>query len=254
MQTKTQKMILVPGGTFERGSDHSPDEQPVVGVEVSSFWIDRAPVTNEEFLAFIHAGGYEDPSYWTPAGWEYVQANGLSQPNYWSDPDWNAGGVPVTGVSWWEALAYARFAGKTLPTEAQWEYAAKGTDERTYPWGEEPPTLAHANFAPDCEPEDRRPTRPEAHPKNVSPFGCVDMAGNFAEWCLDNYWPNYDYEGSGGKDPVYVLDEEDEHVTRGGCGLHSADYLRCSSRDCYPPGLRDNLIGFRCVMGEPGRE
>lgn len=116
-----------------------------------------------------------------------------------------------------------------------------------YPWGEEAPTLDHANFAPGCEPVERKPTPVEAHAKNVSPFGCIDMAGNLAEWCLDNYWPNYGYEGAEGPDPIYVADEEDEHVARGGCGLHSEDYLRCSSRDCYPPGLRDNLIGFRCV-------
>lgn len=247
METKTE-MIRVPGGAFERGSSFSPDEQPVKKVEVSTFLIDRAPVTNVEFAAFVGAGGYEDPTYWTPLGWEHAKALGLSSPNYWNDPEWNAADVPVTGVSWWEALAYTRFVGKTLPTEAQWEYACRGIDARTYPWGEDYPTLEHANFAPGCEPVERAPTRPQIHSKNVSPFGCIDMVGNFAEWCLDNYWPNYDHEASAASvDPSYIVDEEDEHVVRGGCGLHNEDYLRCSSRDCYPPGLRDNLIGFRCA-------
>lgn len=250
METKTE-MVRIPGGVFERGSSLSPDEQPVKKIEVSAFLIDRAPVTNLEFAAFVEAGGYETPSYWTPAGWRHAQALGLDRPNYWNDPEWNAEDVPVTGVSWWEALAYARFVGKTLPTEAQWEYACAGADGRTYPWGEEHPTLEHANFAPGgCDPVRRAPTRPWAHPKNVSAFNCVDMAGNFAEWCLDNYWPNYGYEGSTDPDPVYAADEEDEHVVKGGCGLHNEDYLRCSSRDCYPPGLRDNLIGFRCASKE----
>lgn len=119
MQTKTE-IVRVPGGIFERGSSLSPDEQPVKKIEVSAFLMDRAPVTNLEFAAFVEAGSYKDPSYWTPAGWEHVQALGTDGPNYWNDSEWNAGGVPVTGVSWWEALAYARFVGKTLPTEAQW--------------------------------------------------------------------------------------------------------------------------------------
>lgn len=151
MKTKAKKMVLVPAGTFERGSPLSPDEQPVMRVQMSTFLIDRAPVTNAEFRVFVQSGGYENPEYWTPAGWEHVRELGLSQPNYWDDPVWNADDVPVTGVSWWEALAYARFVGKTLPTEAQWEYACRGSDGRTYPWGEETPTLEHANFAPGCE-------------------------------------------------------------------------------------------------------
>jgi formylglycine-generating enzyme required for sulfatase activity len=239
-------MVAVPGGAFLRGSDLSPDEQPPARVRMSAFLIDRRPVTNADFAAFV-ADGYRDASLWTPGGWDYIQANGITQPTYFDDPVWSAPDVPVTGVCWWEALAYARFAGKTLPTEAQWEYAARGTDGRLYPWGDDEPTLGHANFAPGCEPVDRRPTAPDAHPLNVSPFGCLDMAGNFAEWCLDNYTVGYRYEGAERPDPVHLADEYGEHVVRGGCGLHSDDYLRCSSRDTYPPGIRDNLIGFRCV-------
>jgi gamma-glutamyl hercynylcysteine S-oxide synthase len=247
MGVQTSEMVRVPAGTFVRGSSSSPDEQPVVEVRMSSFLIDAMPVTNGDFARFVEAGGYESPRWWTPAGWEFARERELAHPNYWLDPVWNPLEVPVTGVSWWEALAFARFCGKSLPTEAQWEYACRGSDDRTYPWGDEAPTLAHANFAPECEPEDRRPTPPDAHPANVSPFGCVDMSGNFAEWCLDNYSPGYGWEGAAGPDPLYVTREEDEHVVRGGCGLHSDDYLRCAARDTYRPGLRDNLLGFRCV-------
>lgn len=246
-QLQLQGMIHIPGGNLKRGSSHSPDEEPVICIEISAFLIDHAPVTNKDFRAFIDARGYHIPTYWTPIGWEYIQSNNITQPTYWNDPVWGIDGVPVTGVNWWEALAYARFMGKTLPSEAQWEYACRGTNGSTYPWGEDTPTLKHANFAPGCEPADRRPTTANAHSKNISPFGCIDMVGNFAEWCLDNYHPNYQYPGADARNPIYITSEEDEHVARGGSGLHSEDYLRCSGRDCYPPGVRDNLIGFRCV-------
>lgn len=243
--SSSQHMVLVPAGEFTRGSDLSPDEQPVVRVRMRAFRIE--PVTSTDYALFVDAGCYRDPSLWTPSGWAYVQDNELAQPTYFDDPVWNPPDVPVTGVSWWEALAYARFVGKFLPTEAQWEYAARGDTQHRYPWGNDEPTLELANFAPECEPVDRRPTRAADHPRNISLFGCVDMVGNFAEWCLDNYHADYRFGGAEGPDPAYLPDEEDDHVVKGGCGLHSDDYLRCSSRDCYPPGLRDNLIGFRCV-------
>lgn len=148
-------------------------------------------------------------------------------------------------MSWWEAFAYARWAGRTLPTEAQWEFACRGPAGNTYPWGEDWPDLSMANFAPGCEPIERAPTRPGKYPRNVSAFGVRDLVGNFAEWCLDNYRIGYDAEDT--VDPLYATDERDDHVVRGGCGLHDEDYLRGSARDHYNPGLRDNLIGFRCA-------
>lgn len=161
-------MVLVPAGEFTRGSNRSPDEQPVARVRMSAFLIDRAAVTNADYARFIDAGGYRDPSLWTPDGWAYVQESALSQPTYFDDPVWNPPDVPVTGVSWWEAVAYARFVGKCLPSEAQWEYACRGHTPQLYPWGDDDPTLKRANFAPDCEPVDRRPTRAADHPENVS--------------------------------------------------------------------------------------
>ncbi len=237
-------MCSVPAGKFRRGSTCSPDEQPEAEIELSSFYIDTTPVTNGLFGAFIDDGGYRKPSLWTPTGWSFVAEHGLQAPNYWHDPIWGVDDMPVTGVSWWEALAFARWIGKTLPTEAQWEYAWRGPAANTYPWGRDLPDLSLANYAPNAEPVDRRPTRPDAAPRNASACGCRDLAGNFADWCLDNYTTTYQVAG---KDPLYFTDERDDHVVRGGSGLHDEDYLRCSARDSYHPGLRDNLIGFRCV-------
>src|SRR5699024_7314860 len=154
-----------------------------------------------------------------------------------------------TGISWWEAKAFATFFGKDLPTEAQWEYACKGMDLRRFPWGNEEPTFNHANYAIDCDPTElnRSSTSVYEFPKNKSYFGCLDMAGNLAEWCLDNASINYKWDTTG-MDPLYITIPEDYHIVRGGGGLDNEDFMRCSARDNYPVSVRDNLIGFRCVI------
>ncbi|MEC3656505.1 SUMF1/EgtB/PvdO family nonheme iron enzyme [Bacillus siamensis] len=242
-------MLIISNGTFSRGSHASPDEQPIKQVSLSPFAIDKTPVTNKQFRVFVEHGGYDDPAFWLPKGWEYIQENEIKYPNYWYDNHFNQDDHPVTGVSWWEAMAYAKFSKKTLPTETQWEYACKGMDDRKYPWGNEEPTLDYANFAYDCDPTelDRSSTSVYAHPKNKSFFGCLDMAGNLAEWCLDNASTNYKWDKDG-KDPVYITNDEDYHMVRGGCGLHNEDFMRCTARDYYPVSVRDNLVGFRCVI------
>lgn len=250
-QVKNQlgNMIVIPGETFLRGSDDSPDEQPIKLVTLNAFAIDKTPVTNQQFRRFVEEGGYENPVFWVPKGWDYIDANNIKCPNYWYDHHFNQDDHPVTGVSWWEAMAFAAFAGKTLPTEAQWEYACKGTDQRKYPWGNDKPTLEYANYAVDCDPEElnRSSTSVCAFPKNKSFFGCLDMAGNLAEWCLDNASLNYKWDETG-MNPLYLTSQEDYHIARGGCGLHNEDFMMCTGRDNYPVSVRDNLIGFRCVI------
>lgn len=226
------------------GSNESPDEQPITQVQLSRFSISRTPVTNEQYAEFIAAGGYRRSEYWHPLGWQRVQELGWHEPNYWHDPAWSAADSPVTGVSFWEAEACAHWLNAELPTEAQWEYAAKGPEARLYPWGNDEPDLDLATFSPECQPLERRGTSVFAHPRNRSAFGCVDMAGNLAEWCQDNARTNY-LNQPNGKDPVYLADVAGPRVVRGGCGLHDASYLRCTSRDYYVPDLRDNLVGFR---------
>lgn len=251
VNTKLESMIVVPAGSFMRGSCESPDEGPVMKVTLDSFAIDKTPVTNKQFQFFIESGGYENPSFWTSQGWKYIKAHKIKQPNYWFDEHWNQDDCPVTGINWWEAMAYAKSMDKALPTEAQWEYACQGMDRRKYPWGNEEPTLEYANFALDCDPSelDRSSTPVYAYPKNKSYFGCLDMAGNLAEWCLDNASSNYKHDETY-HNSVYITREEDYHIVRGGCGLHNESFLRCTSRDYYPTSLRDNLVGFRCVVND----
>lgn len=241
-------MILLQTEGFMRGSTLFPNEGPVRRVALSPYLIDRLPVTNADFARFMAAGGYSERAFWDAAGWEFVRANGLSAPNYWSDRNWNGADVPVTGISWWEARAYAAFVGKTLPTEAQWEYAA-GFGIRTYPWGEAEPTPDHANYAPSCEPQEllRCGTPVEGLAQNVAASGCRDMAGNVGEWCLDTVSDSYAWDSTA-RDPLFFTSDTDPHILRGGSGLHDEDALRCSSRDHYTPALRDNITGLRCAV------
>lgn len=236
----------VPDAKFLLGSLESPDEQPIIEVELSRFQISRTPVTNAQYAAFVAAGGYTRRELWHPLGFQHAKERAWTEPNYWHDPAWSASDSPVTGISYWEADAYARWLDAELPSEAQWEYAAKGPESRRYPWGEREPDLELATFSPECQPLERRGTSVFEHPQNCSPFGCLDMAGNLAEWCRDNARPNYLNQPSG-PDPVYAIDSAAARVVRGGCGLHDASYLRCTSRDYYVPELRDNLVGFRLV-------
>lgn len=221
---------------------------PVVEIKLSPYWVDKYPVTNARFSEFISSGGYHCEELWTGPGWDFIRSKEITEPLYWNDDAWNQRDQPVTGVSWWEALAFARFEGKTLPTEAQWEYAA-GKGEAIYPWGNSAPTAELANYAPGCEPSDlhRKSTVVTAHPRAISRTGCYDMAGNLSEWCIDNISPNYSWDFYR-ENPVFLNKEDLPHVVKGGSGLHDEDCLRCSSRDYYSPEIRDNIVGIRCVI------
>ncbi|HET6777276.1 MAG TPA: SUMF1/EgtB/PvdO family nonheme iron enzyme, partial [Gemmatimonadales bacterium] len=158
-------MLRFPGGSLEIGTnDRSSaydNERPRHRVELSPFWIDRAPVTNADFADFIEAGGYSTRAYWSDAGWAWAKQSGARSPMYWtqSGDGWDSRSMdrsgpiepdhPVCHVSYYEAEAYARYAGKRLPTEFEWEAAASWSPSGSrlnYPWGEEPPTSDLANL------------------------------------------------------------------------------------------------------------
>ena len=251
----------VPGGRFMLGA--TPDlpfvfdnEKWAHPVEVAPFSISRAPVTNEEFAAFVERGGYADDDAWSEAGKRWRDETGAALPVYWSR---TGDGLfarsfdrteplrphaPVIHVSWYEAEAYCRWAGRRLPTEAEWEMAASGGSatgrKRLYPWGDEPPGPRHANL-------DARllgPVDVAAFPEGDSAFGCRQMIGNTWEWCGDDFGP---YPGFV-PDPYEDYSEPwfgDHKVLRGGAWATRGRMLRNTWRNFALPNRRDIFAGFR---------
>jgi len=184
------------------------------------------PVTNRPYGKFIEAGGYRENEYWSSDGQAWREENRISQPQYWNEKDWSQPEHPVVGVSYHEAEAFAAWAGKRLPTEKEWERAARGTDGREYPWGNE--------FDPEkcntAKSKIGKTTRVTRYPNGISPAGCYDMAGNVWEWTAS--W--YD-------------DENTLRVLRGGSWFNDRDDARCADRLRIHPDLRNVDSGFRCA-------
>ena len=214
----------VPAGAFTMGSDPAaafppdPDEAPRHRVTCPAYRIGRTPVTNEEYAVYVAACGHPAPSHWPggaiPAGRELH---------------------PVTYVSWYDAVAFCRWAGGFLPSEAQWERAARGNDDRLWPWGDDLPTAERAVFGTTDT------AVVGSHPRGIGPFGALDLAGNAWEWTTSALRP-YPYDpGDGREDAV----DSEPRVVRGGAFIHGPGEVRCSSRHGMVPGAVDHYVGFR---------
>lgn len=231
----------VPGGKFAMG-----DEKPVHQVQVDGFWLGRAPVTNAQYRLFIEAKGYEQAHWWVELGWEQRQQEKWTQPLYWTDAKWNGAHQPVVGVSWYEAMAFCAWAAEAtgeairLPTEAEWEKGARGTDGRTFPWGKAEPHKGRCNFN-----NGMGKTTPvgQYSPQGDSPYGCADMAGNVWEWCVSKYL-DYPYQADDGRNTLFGTNVR---VVRGGAWLDFRDVVRCAFRLWGDPHFRVDDVGFRCA-------
>ncbi|MGQ0631780.1 MAG: ergothioneine biosynthesis protein EgtB [Sporichthyaceae bacterium] len=198
--------VYVPAGAFEMGTDLDPwaldNERPAHRVHVPAFYLDTTPVTNAAYAAFIADGGYRDPRWWAGAGWAHLQDTGWDAPEFWR-PDGAGGWVlrrfgtdvavaadePVQHVCWYEADAYARWAGRRLPTEVEWEKAARfdpctGRSLR-YPWGDADPTPEVANLAG----RHLGPAPVGAYPGGTAPSGAHQMIGDVWEWTSSDFTP-----------------------------------------------------------------
>ena len=262
------EMILIPAGPFTMGTGAAEierltgefelaktwaekgyygREQPQHRVMLPAYLIARHPVRVGQFRAFVDAGGYRQRRCWTDAGWAWRETADRTQPDHWKDGTWTGDDrLPVVGVSWYEATAYCRWLGVEtgrdfrMPTEAEWEKAARGDDGRTFPWGD--------RFDPDrcnVRASGLGRTLPVGRlsPAGDSPYGCAGMVGNVSEWTATRYIP-YPYDaGDGRDDPAGKV----ERVTRGGSWHSPVLRTRTTSRGLNDPFFSDNDLGFRCA-------
>lgn len=242
----SMKMALVPAGEFIRGSNKGYDNAiPERRIYLDAFEIGIYPVTNQEFKRFVEDKGYQMKKYWTPEGWAWRNKENITEPLYWNDRQWNGANFPVVGISWYEASAYADWLSKVtgknyrLPTEAEWEKAARGTGGREYPWG----NGFNKNLCNSGESGLGRTSPVGIFPGGESPYGCIDMAGNVWEWCADWYDGDY-YKNSPGENPGGPANGRDR-VNRGGSWGHPAVHCASAIRNVVHPGYRWSNRGVR---------
>ncbi|HBL58872.1 MAG TPA: ergothioneine biosynthesis protein EgtB [Cyanobacteria bacterium UBA8803] len=247
----SSEMMEIPAGEFEMGNnsiDAMDNERSRHRVYLDTYWIERYPVTCGEYRIFIEAGGYQNERWWSVAGWKWLEENPVALPLYWSDdPTWD--NHPVCGVSWYEAEAYARFVGKRLPTEAEWEKAASWDSiagrGHTYPWGDATPNLHHCNHDNTVG----QTTPVNAYPQGQSAYGCYDMLGNVWEWTASWFggyegFTSYPYRGYS---QAYF--DGQHRVLKGSSWATRPWAMRSSFRNWYYPSVRQILAGFRCACG-----
>lgn len=226
--SRTAGMILVPAGSFIMGSDEFDVEAPRRTVELPAFWIDRYPVTCADYRAFVRATAHRAPPDW-PGG---------------EPPDGRLD-HPVERVTWPDAVAYATWAGKRLPSEAEWEKAARGTDGRRYPWGDAFDE-AHCIVWDHAMALDVTTMPVTAHPSGASPYGVEQLAGNVEEWVADEFLP---YPGSVHRSPAA---SGGLRVVRGGSWFYTQEHARCAYRRGLPPDFdgwsQAGGPGFRCAL------
>ena len=246
-------MVLIPAGDFSMGDHHNAgeaNEKPVHTVYVEAFYIDRYEVTNAQYRRFVQETGHGEPE-----GLGYV--NGKWQRGFkpWSDSSFNDDDQPVVCVSWLDAQAYAKWAGKRLPTEAEWEKAARGgLIGKKYPWGDASVDGSRCNFADhntDFSWSDKKADDGYARTSPIGSFspngyGLYDMSGNVLEWCSDRYAKDY-YSRSPARNPRGPSSGSG-CVFRGGSWDLYASVLRCANRDYGNPATTSFNIGFRCAQ------
>jgi len=251
--------VTVPGARLMLGATRDEpfvfdNEKWAHPVEVPSFRMARAPVTNAAYAAFVENGGYRDRRLWSGEGWRWREESRALRPVYW-DEDGQARRYdarrplaphePVIHVCWYEAEAFCNWAGRRLPTEAEWELAAGTPEKRRFPWGEGLEER-HANL-------DGRaggPVDVAAHPEGDSACGCRQMVGNVWEWTASDFKPYPGFVADPYKEYSEPWFSSPHKVLRGGCWATRGRLLRNTWRNFYPPDRRDVLAGFRtCARG-----
>ena len=274
-------LVYVPAGEFLMGStDAAVDEalalcqhyqsncdrswftaeQPQHRVHLSGYWIGQTEVTNAQYRSFIEAGGYADHEHWTEEGWQWKERNHVVQPQYWNEEPWSGADYPVVGMSWYEAAAFAAWAGACLPTEAEWEKAARGSDGWLWPWGDawdgRSANFCDANCDYDWKDgavdDGYQYTSPAGNYRSgASPYGALDCAGNVWEWVADWYGERYSPTGVVSRNPGGI-GSGTHHVLRGGSWNFAPYAQRCTTRARLEPQNRSSALGFRVVVPDLG--
>ena len=224
-------MVYIPEGYFQMGtsSGKSEDTKPMHFVNTSAFFIDKYEVSNDDYQKFMTATNHPKPLFW-------------------EDEKFNKPELPVVGVSWYDAMAYAKWKGRRLPTEAEWEKAARGNDGRLYPWGKKWSKGFFLFFVNIYGMDDKYlQTAPvDYYQSGASPFGVFNMSGNVWEWCLDWYAPDY-YSNSPEIDPMGP-EKTNMKVLRGGSWVNTVDGVQVVHRARNTPHAKNSIYGFRTVL------
>jgi iron(II)-dependent oxidoreductase len=256
-----EREVFIPGGSFVMGTSTEPwaydNERPAHEVDVAPFWIDAVPVANRDYLGFIEAGGYEDGRWWSERGWAHRREAELEHPQFWikDGADWSRirfgrrEALPmdeaVQHVCWFEAEAYARWAGKRLPTEAEWEKAASWhparNSKRRYPWGDGEPTPELANLQQHyC-----RPSPVGSYSAGASAYGVRQMIGDVWEWTSSDFLAYPGFEAFPYPEYSEVFFGDTYRVLRGGSWATHPSVMRPSFRNWDLAERRQIFSGIR---------
>jgi len=239
-QNSNLEMILIPAGEFTMGSDTGRDnEKPMHTVYLNEYFIDKYETTNSKYSECVVAGKCTPPADFRAVGFDG---------NYYDNAQYN--NYPIIHVDWWQAKNYCEYVEKRLPTESEWEKAARGTDGRTYPWGNETPNCDRLNYHDGSSWEGcvGHIVRVGLYPTGASSYGVMDMAGNVWEWVSSEYKP-YPYKADDGRENNGILSKLffNDKVVRGSA-YHSFDSsVYISNRFSESPNQYNDYLGFRCA-------
>jgi iron(II)-dependent oxidoreductase len=260
LRNPPQGMARVESGPFEMGDPSRwfayDNERPRHERHLAAFEIDRLPVTNGDYIEFARDGGYARPELWTTAGWAWRTRDGIERPLYWSADgserrfdrvaDIDAG-RPVMHVSWYEADAFARWAGKRLPTEAEWEKAAAwgpyASGPRRQPWGDEPPSHETANLDQTAF----GPAPAGAYPGGASAYGVLGLVGDAWEWTASDFTAYPGFRAYPYREYSELFFGDEYKVLRGGSWATRTRVIRNTMRNWDFPERRQIFAGFRCA-------